>query len=212
MSIRVLIADDHPVFRSGVRNELVSYEEIEVVGEAMDGDQTIQMTEDLHPDLLLLDIRMPGMKVVQIVSRLQRMAQKTRVVILSAYDDTPTVLGMLKTGVKGYILKDEEPEAIVEAIRVVMRGKTWLSPTVAEIVIGSVANEKLSGEEPVLTDRELAILQLLSKGCNNEKIGKELFLSERIVRYQVGIILEKLSVHNRTEAVALAVKNGWIGP
>lgn len=207
MSIRVLIADDHPLIRSGVRSELAHHEEIEVVGEAMDGDQAFQLTEELLPDILLLDVHMPGMKAMQIVSRLQRTAQATRVVILSAYDDAPTVLGMLKGGVKGYVVKDEDPGEVFEAIQVGMRGKTWLSPSVAEVVTGSVVEEKSNGGEPILTSRELAILLLLSKGFNNDKIAEELFISERIVRYQVSRIIEKLGVHNRTEAVALAVKN-----
>jgi len=213
MLIRVLIADDHPLFRAGVRSGLAGQEDIEVVGEAMDGDQAIRMTEELCPDILLLDVHMPGMKATQIILRLQRTVQATRVVILSAYDDAPTVLGMLRAGVKGYVLKDEEQGAVLETIRVVMRGKTWLSPAVAEMVTGCVVTEgRPVGEEPVLTVRELEVLQLLSKGCKNEKIGEELFISERIVRYQVCKIIEKLGVHNRTEAVAVAVKNGWIHP
>lgn len=136
MSIRVLIADDHPLIRTGVRSELAHHEEIDVVGEVMDGDQAFQLTEELHPDVLLLCVRMPGMKATQIVSRLQRTAQAIRVVILSAHDDAPTVLGMLKAGVKGYVVKDEDPGEVYEAIKVVIRGKTWLSPTVAEIMTG----------------------------------------------------------------------------
>lgn len=211
MPIRVLIADDHPLFRAGVRNQLAGHGEIEVIGEAMDGDQAIRMTEELRPDVLLLDVQMPGMKVAQIVSRLQRTAQTTRVVILSAYDDAPTVLGMMRAGVKGYVVKDEEPGAIIEAVQVVMQGKTWLSPAVAEVVTESVVAEgRPVGEEPVLTSREQEILYLLGKGYNSDQIGKELYISRRTVEYHIDRIMAKLHAHNRTEAYAIAVKNGLI--
>jgi DNA-binding NarL/FixJ family response regulator len=210
MSTRVLIADDHPLIRCGVRNELLNHEEIELVGEAADGDETLRLTEELRPDILLLDIHMPGLKAVQILSRLQRTDQLTRVIILTACDDAPTIFGMLKAGVKGYIVKEEAPEILAEAIRVVMRGKTWLSPTVAELVTGSLVDGGPKGETPLLSNRNLAILQLLGQGCNNGQIGEKLFVSERIVRYEIGRIIEKLGVHNRIEAVAIAVKNGLI--
>jgi len=210
MLIRVLIADDHPLFRAGVRNELAGHEEIEVIGEATDGDQALQMTEALCPDVLLLDVQMPRMKAAQIVSRLQLTAQATCVVILSAYDDAPTVLGMLRAGVKGYVVKDEEPGAVLEAIRVVMRGMTWLSPAVAEIVTGSLADKRPDGDEPVLSGRELNVLHLLGQGYNSDQIGEELYITKRTVDYHIDRIMAKLHAHNRTEAYAIAVKNGWI--
>jgi DNA-binding NarL/FixJ family response regulator len=211
MPIRVLIADDHPLFRAGVRNELAGQDEIEVIGEAMDGDQALQMTEELCPDVLLLDVQMPGMKAVQIVSRLQRTAQATHVVILSAYNDAPTVQGMLRAGVKGYVVKDEEPAAVLEAIRVVMRGKTWLSPAVAAVVTEALVTEgRPETNEPVLTGRELEVLQLLGQGHNSDQIAEELYISKRTVDYHIDRIMAKLHAHNRTEAYAIAVKNGWI--
>jgi DNA-binding NarL/FixJ family response regulator len=210
MSIRVLIADDHPLFRSGVRNELSSHSEIVVIGEAPDGNQALRMAEELHPDILFLDINMPGIKTTQIVSRLKRVVPETLVIILTAYDDSHTVLVMLKEGVKGYMVKDENPELLLEAIRAVMRGKTWLSPTVADIVTKTLSDKKALEQSLLLTDRELEILQLLGQGYCYAEIGQELFLSERLVRYEVGRILEKMEVHNRAEAVGIAVRDGWI--
>ncbi|MDD5368822.1 MAG: response regulator transcription factor [Anaerolineaceae bacterium] len=133
MTIRILIADDHPLIRSGVHDALDIHPDIEVIGEAIDGDQALQMTEKLHPDVLLLDIHVPGMKTLPILSRLKRTVPETRVIILTACDDASTVLGMLKAGVNGYFVKDEDPQVLVEAIQAVMRGKSWLSPTVAGI-------------------------------------------------------------------------------
>jgi DNA-binding NarL/FixJ family response regulator len=210
MTIRVVVADDHPLLRFGVRAELANHHDIEIVGEATDGDGALQISEEMRPDVLLLDIHMPGLKAIQILSRLQRTGPAIRVIILTACDDVPTVIGMLKAGVKGYIVKDEGQEVLAEAIRVVVQGKTWLSPTVAGVIAVSLGEKNPKGEEALLTERELAILYLLGKGFTNDKIGEELFLSERIVRYQISLIIDKLGVHNRTEAVATAMKNGWI--
>lgn len=209
MSIRVLIADDHPLIRYAMRNELDNQPDIEIVGEASSGDEALQLAEEYRPNMLLLDIHMPGMKTVQILSRLRRTVPETRVIILTACDDAPTVLGMLREGVNGYFVKDENPQILVEAIQVVMRGKTWLSPTVAGVVAGALSDVGQKGAAP-LTERELEILGLLGQGYSTERIGEELFISTRTVRFHIERTLEKLGVHNRMEAFAIAVKNGWI--
>ncbi|MDD5371527.1 MAG: response regulator transcription factor, partial [Anaerolineaceae bacterium] len=134
----------------------------------------------------------------------------THVIVLTACEDAPTVLGMLRAGVKGYIVKEDDPETLVEAIRVVMRGKTWLSPTMAEVVTGSLVEDGPKGEGPLLTVRELEVLQLLGKGHSTDQIGEILFISKRTVHFHIERTLEKLHVHNRMEAFAIAVKNAWI--
>lgn len=210
MSIRILIADGQSIVRSGIRYELSKCEDLQVLEEVQNGDDALQLILELAPDILLLDINLPGMKACQILCRIQMAGLATCVVVFTINDDALKIQEMLKAGVKGYVMKDDDPADLITAIRVVMRGKTWLSSTVAEILAGSLVNEGANKKEQTLTAREMAILQLLSKGFCNDKIGEELFISERIVRYLVGKIIEKLGVRNRTEAVAVAVKNGLI--
>lgn len=210
MSIRVLIADDHGVVRSGIRNELSTYEDLDVMGEAGNGDETLQLTLELHPDVLLLDINMPGLKALQILSRIQRADLRTRVIVFTASDDHLTIKEMLKAGVKGYVLKGDDPEDLIRAIHVVMNGKTWLSPTMAGVIVRSLADGEAKGDNTLLSDREIKILHLMSRGYHSEQIGEELFIAKRTVYYYIGRILEKLQVNNRVEAVAKAAQHGLI--
>jgi len=212
MTIRVLIADDHGIVRSGLRSELVSFDGLEVIGEAVNGDATLQLTFELQPDVLILDINMPGLKANQILSRLRRRDLKTRVLVFSASDDSLTIKEMLKAGVKGYVLKGDDPEDLVKAIRTIMNGKTWLSPTVADVVVETLVENNGESKPSLLSDRDIRILQLMSKGYQSEQIGEEMFIAKRTVNYHIEMIYKRLQVKNRAEAIAKAFQQGLIQP
>lgn len=210
MPIQVVIADDHPIVRSGIRSELARHPDFEVVGEALNGDEALQLTLELNPDVLLLDVNMPGLKAVNVVEELKSRPIPCKVLVLTAYGDTATILGMLKVGVDGYLLKDEDPFIIPEAIRGVLDGKTWLSHTVSEKLV-SIAQgkaETIGGVE--LTRREREVLRLLSQGSTNKEIAMYLQTSERTVEFHVGNILDKLGVKCRLEAAVWAKANGLV--
>lgn len=210
MPIRVLIADDHGIVRAGIQNELSTYEDLEILGEAGNGDETLQLTLQLHPDILLLDINMPGLKAIQILSRIKRAELTTCVVVFTASDDPLTIKEMLKAGVKGYVLKGDDPEDLTKAIHTVLNGKTWLSPTVAGVVVGVMVEGGTEGNVSLLSDREIKILWLMSRGYRSEQIGKELFIAKRTVNYHIERIYHKLQAKNRAEAIAKAIQHGLI--
>jgi len=206
VAIRVLLADDHPVVRSGIRAELDGAEGIEVVGEASSGDEALRLVEELRPDVLVLDVVMPGMDGVEATRLLQERHPELRILALSAYEDNEYVFGLLSAGAVGYVLKEEALDTVVEAIRAASRGETWLSKRVEEKVV-----RRATGEEEVpLTGRELEVLRLMAKGWSNQRIAKELSITERTVRFHVENILTKLGVRSRTEAVVEGVKRGLV--
>jgi DNA-binding NarL/FixJ family response regulator len=209
MPTRVLLADDHPIVRSGIRNELARYPDLEVVGEASDGQAVLELTEALRPELVLLDINMPGPKAVEVIRQLRARSAAPRILVLTAYSDLENILGLLKAGANGYLLKDEEPAIIAEGIRAIMQGRTWLSTSVAQNLVEHTARESdLSSN--LLSERELEVLRLLARGYSNQRIAVELSIAERTVRFHVENILSKLNARNRTEAVTLAVQHKWI--
>jgi len=206
VAIRVLLADDHPVVRSGIRAELDGAEGIEVVGEASSGDEALRLVEELRPDVLVLDVVMPGMDGVEATCLLRERHPDLRILALSAYEDNEYVFGLLSAGAVGYVLKEEALDTVVEAIRAASRGETWLSKRVEEKVV-----RRATGEEEVpLTGRELEVLRLMAKGWSNQRIAKELSITERTVRFHVENILTKLGVRSRTEAVVEGVKRGLV--
>ncbi len=203
--LRVLLADDHPIVRSGIRNELIRHSDIQVVGEAADGDEALRLAEALKPDVLILDIAMPGLKAVQIIRQLRARSAPPYILVLTAYRDTENVLGMLQAGATGYLLKDEDPAAIVEGVRTVARGRTWLSPTVAEAMQRGLGDEK---KPEALTEQEIEILRQLAEGKTDREVSQKLGIAERTVRYRLRVIYDKLGVNTRVEAVVWAVKQG----
>jgi len=206
MTIRILIADDHPVVRSGIFNELIRYPEFEVVGEAQDGNETLQFTKQLQPDILLLDARMPGMRPIQVLEKIKEEGWGCRVLILTAYNDTPTVLGMLRGGADGYLLKDEEPGAIAEAIQTVMKGEIWLSPSISQQVTNLIkdGNNELVGEQ--LTVRENEVVACIVVGLMNKQISEKLEIAERTVEFHVSNIIRKLGVKSRVDIAVFATE------
>ncbi|MGD8760247.1 MAG: response regulator transcription factor [Anaerolineales bacterium] len=208
--VGVVIADDHPIVRSGIRNELASHSDIVLLGEAVDGDEALHQAQALRPDVLLLDINMPGLRAVQVVRELCEMDSPPRVLVLSAFGDLEYVLAMLKAGAAGYMLKDEDPSTITEGVRAVVQGETWLSSAVSA---GLVAYALESEDDPVkqnLSARETEVLGLLARGLANERIAESLCISTGTVKNHVSNIYEKLRVQSRAEAVAWAWQHGIV--
>ncbi len=199
--IRVLLADDHPLVRAGIRATLAG-EGITIVGEATNSREAWQLCRDLQPDVLLLDLSMPGPSPFDTMRRLQEDCRTVRVVILSAYDDPAYVRGLAIAGVAGYVLKDEAPETVARAIRSVMDGGTWFSRSVMAKLVRGRPDTPGQGTIARLTDRERKLLQLLARGLDNARIAATLGLGEQTVRNYLSQLYAKIGVHSRAEAIA----------
>jgi DNA-binding NarL/FixJ family response regulator len=210
MKIRIVIADDHAIVRSGIRNELKRHSDFEVAGEAMNGDDAIRLVYELKPDILLLDINMPGRKVIDIVQEIKNQTDLCRILVLSAHGDIPTIIGMLKAGVNGYILKDEDPEVLSEAIHSILMGDTWLSPGVSDRLFTIINNIDGINDNKTFTKRELEVLGKIASGNTNREIAGGLHMSERTVEFHIGNILKKFGAKSRLEAVLKAREKGII--
>ena len=208
-SIRVLLADDHPVVRNGIRDLLEKEIDIEIVGEATNGVETIHLVEATNPDVLLLDMELPDFQGTEVAQQVQLRFQKVKILVLSAHDDSIYVRELLKLGAAGYLLKDEAPEAIVEAIRGVAHGeKGWVSRRIAAQISSWMQSDK--PDEAKLTQREHEVLQRIVQGKTNQAIAIELNISEKTVEKYLSVIFTKLNVTSRTEAAVLAVREGLV--
>lgn len=196
--IRVVVADDHPVMRTGIRNLLDAENDIEVVGEAANGVEALRLVESAKPDVLLLDMEMPGLSGVDVARKIQAANLPVFVLALSAYDDKAYVEGLLRSGASGYITKEKPPQLIVEAVRAVAHGegRWFIQPFIPE-----------SKAVPV-SKREQEVLRLMARGFANQEIAEQLFISSNTVRNHVANIYSKLSVKSWREAVAWAWENG----
>lgn len=202
--IRVILADDHPVTRAGIRNLLDKAAGIEVVGEAKDGPEALEMIEALTPHVLLLDMEMPGMKGVEVAQQLKAVESPVRILALSAYDDKQYILELLTSGASGYLVKEEVPDTIVEAVRGVARGEQgWLSRQVAAQIATWTQEGSAKSE---LTAREKEVLCLVVKGKTNQEIGLALGISDKTVEKHLEGVFTKLSVSSRVEAAVFAVR------
>lgn len=202
--IRVLVVDDHPVVRAGLRAVLEASGDIQVVGEAAEGKAAVCLAEAMRPDVVLLDCRLPGMEGAAVARVLRERCPWARVVVLSAYADEHLVGGMLRAGAVGYVLKDEPPEEILAAVRAAMRGEAYFSPAVAVKVAAWVRYERPGG----LTEREWEVLELVVKGLSNREIAGRLKVTERTVEFHLSNVLRKLGVSSRVEAVVWAKERG----
>lgn len=216
MTIRVLLADDHPVVRSGVRALLSTIAEIELVGEAADGEEAVRETQLLRPHVVLMDIRMPGIGGVEAIRRIRTAVPVTAVLVLTMYDDDATVLTAMQAGARGYLLKGAEQEEIVGAIRAVVAGQAVFGPGVAARVLDlfatSVPREPPAAMPfPELTHRERQVLGLLADGRRTSEIARELFLSPKTVSNNLTGIFAKLQVTDRAGAMILARGKGLGG-
>lgn len=208
-TIRVMVVDDHPIVRQGVRSLLSNYAEFEVVGEAENGLAALQQISALAPHVILLDIRMPGETGIDLIQQLRQIAPAAKVLMLTSFEDSEYVAGALRAGAHGYVLKNISDETLVSAIRAVHLGERVLSPQVMEQVIRHFTDEP---PEPAinLTDDERRILRLLADGTANAQIAAELYMSETTVKRKLQDIFEKLDVHSRAQAAAEAVRRGLI--
>lgn len=204
MTIRVVLADDHSVVRKGVREFLEEEPDIEVVGEATDGQQAVEQAVELQPDVVVMDIKMPELSGVDATKRIRRDAPRVRVLALTAYDDDPYIFGLLEAGASGYVLKTAESSELIRAIRAVAAGQSALDPAIAPRIMARIAQP---GSE-ALTDRELEVLRLAARGLTNKQIGHDLDISDRTVQNHLANIYGKLGVASRTEAVTAALQRG----
>jgi DNA-binding NarL/FixJ family response regulator len=207
MTIRVLLADDHPTLRLGLRVLLERAPDIEVVAEAESGEAALAKILALQPDVAVLDCQLPGLSGPEVAREIRRRGLPTRVLALSAYRYEHYIRGMLEAGAVGYLLKEEAPGAIVEAVRRAVQGGMSFSPGVAEVARAILEG---TGDVPRLTEREREVLALMAEGLSNKEIGARLGFSERTAAFHVGNILQKLGTASRTEAVVRAKERGMI--
>ncbi len=209
--IRVVLADDHPLIRAGIRGELEKADDIKVVGEASNGSEALQLAEKLLPDVLLLDVEMPGLSGIDVARHLRSIGSPVLILALSAHDDEQYVFGLLESGASGYLVKDEVPETIIEAVRGVAQGEEgWLSRRVtAKVMRGRKTQVKNDTDmTSLLSDRELDVLRLIAQGCDNQGVADALFISESTVKSHCNNIYTKLGVRNRVQAAAWAWQRG----
>jgi NarL family two-component system response regulator LiaR len=212
--ITVLLADDHPVLREGMRNLLEQERDIKVVAEAGNGHEAVAGVRAFKPDIVLMDVVMPRLNGIEATKQIKRTNPTTAVLILSAYDDDRYVLGLLDAGAAGYLLKNATGQEVIQAIRSVHAGEAVLHPAVAARLLARVGRSSprpaaIDGEEP-LTGRELEVLQLAAKGHSNKEIANELVLTVPTVKAHLVNIFNKLGVGSRTEAVLYGLRMGWL--
>ncbi|GGV04144.1 DNA-binding response regulator [Streptomyces albospinus] len=206
--IRVLLVDDHQVVRRGLRTFLEVQDDIEVVGEASDGAEGIAATEQLRPDVVLMDIKMPGTDGIEALRRLRELDNPVRVLVVTSFTEQRTVVPALRAGAAGYVYKDIDPDALAGAIRSVHAGHVLLQPEVAVALLSQEDNNGSQGRGTSLTDREREVLGLIADGRSNREIARALVLSEKTVKTHVSNILMKLDLADRTQAALWAVRHG----
>lgn len=208
--VRVLIVDDQELFRRGLMMVLGLEGGIEIVGEAADGDQGVELAAQTAPDVVLLDIRMPRRTGLEACSSIKTAVPSAKIIMLTVSDEEADLYDAVKSGASGYLLKDSSVEEVAQAVRVVADGQSLISPSMAVKLIDEFKQmsrpERENGAGFKLTERELEVLRLVAKGLNNREIAKQLFISENTVKNHVRNILEKLQLHSRMEAVMYAVR------
>ena len=206
-TIRVLIADDHPLFREGMRGRLDRVADVAVVGEAASGDEAVELAHKLAPHVILMDIKMPGLNGIEATREIQQASPQIGVLVLTMFEDDDSVFAAMRAGAKGYLLKDSGGEGVVYAIRAVTSGEAVFGPGVAERIIGYFSAPRSSAPQrafPELTEREEEILSLVAQGKSNQEIARQLFVSLKTVRNHVSNILVKLHVADSAQAVIRA--------
>lgn len=217
MSIRLMIADDHTLLRQGLRNVLELEEDLVIVGEASDGEDTIKKVESLRPDVVLLDLNMPKMNGIEVARWVKKNQPDTQIVILTIHEDENYMFEVIRAGALGYLLKDVEPTMLVKAIRIVAEGQSFIYPTLTGRLVGEFArltdNSQLAQPRYYkphpdrLTMREMDILRLLVCGMTNQEIASRLYLSEKTIKNHLTSVFRKFSVNDRTQAAIYAIKH-----
>lgn len=208
-NIRVLIADDHPLIREGLRGLLTAEPGLELVGEAADGLEAVEKTDQLRPDVILLDLLMPVKSGIEAIIEIKEKDPGARILVLTSFADDEQVFPALRAGALGYLLKDSSPQDLLRAIRSVYRGESSLHPAIARRLVLQFSQPAVdSSPENPLTQREVEVLKLVAEGLSNQNIADQLVVSERTVGKHVGNILEKLHLENRTQAALYALREG----
>src|SRR5690625_3773338 len=221
--IDIILIDDHKLFREGIKKILDFEPNLRVIAEGNDGNDAIRLMEEHDPDIILMDINMPEMNGVEATSKLIEQYPDAHVIILSIHDDESYVTHALKTGARGYLLKEMDSNSLIEAIHVVHSGGSYLHPKVTHNLVQEfrrlslkkdsfTAEHRIQYEKPLhlLTKRECQVLQLMAEGNSNRSISEALYISEKTVKNHVSNILQKMRVRDRTQAVVKAIRNGWV--
>lgn len=213
-NIRILLADDHAVVREGTKELLEQQGDLEVVAEASDGKEAVQLAISQHPDVVIMDFAMPKLNGIEATRQIKAIAPEIAVLVLSAYDSEQYIFAFLEAGAAGYLLKDVHVDELVEAIRAIYAGESILHPTIARKVINRFAQPaKKTGSEEVLdqlTERELQVLKMAAQGKSNREIASELVISIRTAQTHLSNAFSKMGVGSRTEAVVHALRKGWL--
>ena len=231
MSVRTLVVDDHPIMRQGLTAMLTATPDFEVVGQACDGVEAVELAAELRPDLVLMDLRMPRLDGVAATEAVLRDVPTARVVVLTTYESDDAILGAVEAGASGYLLKAAPEEELLAGLRSVVAGQVALAPSMAALLVGrarrtaaqadapgskgaggaAAAADGSSGSTPTpLSPRETQVLVLVAEGCSNREIGLRLFVGEATVKTHLQHVFEKLGVGDRTRAVTLAMERGWL--
>jgi len=214
LPIRVILVDDHAVVRKGIREFLEEEPDITVAAEAADGNQALTLIRKHVPDVVVLDIQMPGPNGIEVTRTLRETGHQPAILILTAYDDDPYIMAGIEAGANGYVLKSAAPDEIVRAVRAVHEGQSAVDPVVAARLMAYLSRQQKQVAPPSgperLTGRELEVLALVARGLTNRAIGRQLGISDRTVQGHLANIFGKLDASSRTEAVVTAVKLGWL--
>ncbi|WKZ47140.1 MAG: response regulator transcription factor [Anaerolineales bacterium] len=211
--IRLMIADDHKLFREGIKALLAITDDIEIVGEAEDGESALKKCQELEPDVILMDINMPGLNGIQVTGQILEKQPQTRIVMLTMLEDDASIFHAMRTGARGYLLKGADPTEVLSVIRAAAEGQALFGPAIATRLINYF--KELSAKPPVsvppfpeLTERELEILHLIAQGLNNQELAQKLVLSPKTVRNHITSIFSKLQVADRAQAIVRAREAG----
>jgi two-component system, NarL family, response regulator DegU len=208
--IRVVIVDDHPLIRAGIRGVLQNTADIAVIAEGENGEDALRLVEEHHPDVLVLDVNLPIKNGVEVTRQLKKQNAASAILILTFHDDRETIFGLLESGADGFVIKVDGLETLASAIRAVSQGENWLSPRVAGQVMRRAIGEVTIGTPFPLTTREIEVLRLIAHGLDNDAIAEQLALTKRTVQNHVSAIYGKLGVTTRAEAVLYAIQNNLV--
>ncbi len=208
-TIRVLVVDDHAVVREGLRALIGGKQDMELVGEAANGEEAVHQARALQPDVILMDLVMPGEGGITAIREIRQERPDSRILVLTSFAEDEQIMSAIRSGALGYLLKDSSPQELIEAIRCVYRGETSLHPAVARrLVLGIGREAQAEVDADVLTEREVEVLRLLTQGLSNQDIAHHLSVGEGTVRFHVSNILGKLQLESRTQAVLYALRKG----